>query len=109
MNLPALRVLDKTRPPNDRSLRMPFTNCLDPYVIHLESAAVVFHMTGRIWRIDQIIASRVFLGPEAGLWLAPFSQQKRRPKHAGVSTRFRPAPGRHAGAPLAFTWKEPTF
>jgi ATP-dependent RNA helicase RhlE len=47
-------------------------------------------MTCRIWRIDQIIASRVFLGPEEGLWLAPFSQQKRRPKHAGVLTRLRP-------------------
>src|SRR5437899_488561 len=105
MNLPALRALD---PPMTAFLRVPFTNCLDPQAIHLESAAVVFHMTCRIWRIYQIIASRVFLGPEEGLWLAPFSQQKRRPKHAGVSTRFRPAPGPQRRSASRFTWKEPT-
>jgi len=62
--------------------------------IYLESAAFMFHMVRRIWGIRQVIASRVFLGPEAGFWLAPFSQKP------ALQTRKRqaitpPAPGNH--------------
>ena len=53
-------------------------------MIHLESAAFVFHMSGTTPDSSGHCEPRV-LSPSNGFWLAPSANQNRRPRHAGVS------------------------
>jgi hypothetical protein len=43
-------------------------------VIHLESAAFMFHMEPKTFENHRVIASRVFFSPQIGLLACPFSQ-----------------------------------
>src|ERR1039458_10534394 len=61
------------------------------FMIHLESAAFVFHINATTPDSSGHCEPRV-LSPFNGFWLAPSANQNRRPRHAGVSDTPPPPP-----------------
>src|SRR5580693_7763815 len=78
------------------------------FMIHLESAAFVFHMMATTPDSSGHCEPRV-LSPSNGFWLAPSANQNRRPRHAGVSDTPSRAPGDHRRAPAFYNGKNQSF